>query len=207
MYLQEETANFPLFEIDVRAWYMVAVILGEVSLPSKEDINEQMIAAVKEGMQIHYVRSYIDRNYQNLCYEFECKVEEEMDNDHWTNNPDDPRMTHFTKEGIEFTMRRFAQEMKDANYPVQFGSLDGLNEKGKLLSQMVLVNDLQRTKIAKKTTWETFRDIDPTGFASIHTGTLAVPLKARWMDIDDADPNPHLTEEFVRQLDLQQGRE
>jgi hypothetical protein len=45
--------------------------------------------------------------------------------------------------------------------------------------------------------WRTFRDMDPLGFSSLITGTKAVPLPGRWMDLDEegripanvADPN------------------
>ena len=33
--------------------------------------------------------------------------------------------------------------------------------------------------------WRTFRDCDPSSFKSIFTGTGSVPLKGKWMDLDD----------------------
>lgn len=33
--------------------------------------------------------------------------------------------------------------------------------------------------------WRTFRDHDPSNFRSIFTGTKAVPLKGRWLELDN----------------------
>lgn len=200
MGIEEQTAQFPLLEIDIRAWYQVAVILGEITLPSKEEIDEIIRASVEEGMHLHSVREAIDDNYKKLCHEFYLRVEEEMDDWHWSYDLIDDRMVRYQKEAINYVMRRLAHETKDGNYPLQLGSLTELNEKGELLAKFIYEADAERAKI-KKTSWRTFRDIDPTGFFSIHTGTPAVPLKSRWLDIDDADPHPHLSEEQARKME------
>ena len=77
---------------------MVAVILGEVSLPSPQEAEDYMVSIIKEGMRIHYVRSYIDCNYKKLLCKFEGKIKEEMEGKHWSWDCTDARTVHFLKE-------------------------------------------------------------------------------------------------------------
>jgi hypothetical protein len=187
-YLSEQSEN-PLLEIDVRAWYYAAVIMGDVKLPSDAEMVEEIRSNFDRDMHVHFRRCNLDTAYsakiQNL---------EEEDEDHWIlgYDIDDPRYFAMNEEYITLLLKVLGDEMKLASYPTQIGSMDGLNEKGQLLLKMSLLDCFERQRI-RKTSWQTFRDIDPTGFKSLHTGTEAVPLKAHWLDIDDMDPHPHLS--------------
>lgn len=89
---------------------------------------------------------------------------------------------------VRLSINILADEMKIAKYPQSLKSSDKLNEDGELLVKMLFLSLIARTTMIKSD-WKTFRDLDPTEFKSIITGTPAVPLKKRWLDIDDTDPD------------------
>lgn len=183
MYLYEGCADYPLLEIDVRAWYFLAIIVGDIELPSKSEMIEINRAVVHKAMNLPFIRSQMDEGYYK-----QLSILEEEPTFSWLTDYNDPRVEAMVTDTVEFALEVFAEEIKLCKYPFELGSFDGLNEKGKLLLKMSRVADVERCKM-KSSAWRTFRDIDPSGFESLHTGTRAVPLKARWIDIDDKDPN------------------
>jgi hypothetical protein len=187
-YLYERQEN-PLIEIDVRAWYFAAVITGDITLPSDAKMVQEIRSNLDRAMNIPMRRWEIDPAYVSRIDSLE-----EEDEDHWFfgDDFDDPRYVASREEDVELFIKILADEMKIASYPTQLGSMDELNEKGQLLLKMSMLHVLERKRL-KKISWRTYRDIDPTGFKSLHTGTEAVPLKAHWLDIDDMDPHPHLS--------------
>jgi hypothetical protein len=87
-----------------------------------------------------------------------------------------------------FAIKQIALLMQEARYPLQLGSLDKLNEKGELLVKMSSTTNAERYAKGRSSK-STFRDVDPANFKSLHTGKQAAALKAKWMDIDDKDPD------------------
>lgn len=173
-----EDDHLPLLEIDVRAWYFVALLAGEVELPSYTEMENEFRTIVSEGMQDPLIRREIDVNYLDDTWDWPFDFDYDVGQ----------RILSMKDTANEFTIRVLAQEMKDGGYPLDLGSFSELNEKGKLLSQMQLASVRSRSHVPKGS-WQTFRDIDPAGFVSLHTGQPAVPLKAHWIDMDDAaDP-------------------
>jgi hypothetical protein len=187
-YLREQS-DHPLIEIDTRAWYFAAIIMGDVTLPSDAEMVKEIRSNLDRDMHIPFRRYEIDTAYHAKI----IRLNEE-NKDHWILGDDieDPQYVAAIKEHVGLFLKVLGDEMKLASYPTQIGSMEGLNEKGQLLLEMSILNNFERERL-KETSWRTFRDIDPNGFKSLHTGTEAAPLKAHWLDIDDMDLHPHIS--------------
>jgi hypothetical protein len=79
--------------------------------------------------------------------------------------------------------------MHEAKYPFQIGTREELNESGKLMYEFGCADESNRyshVPTNDETAWRTFRDDPRTErFFSLFTGTKAVPLHDRWMNIDN----------------------
>ena len=152
-------------------------------------MKNELRAVLREGMQIPFVRMEIDPTYHEAALDLEDENEE-----HWSHNIDDPRNHDMRMEADKFSIQQLGKEMKVGAYPFQLLSSndDELNEKGELLREMNINVGLERNRI-EKTSWRTFRDVDPSNFVSLHSGKASVPFKNRWIDLDDNDPHPHLS--------------
>ena len=179
MYLSQSAADNPLLEIDVRSWYFLHILLGLIDIPSKDEMIQENRHTVHQAMHIPSIRYYMDKEYNAAFGELAKNGKFS-----WLNDDLDCRSRQLTEDASRFALCVFAEEMKVANYPLQLGSIHRLNEKGEQILKMESVADLERCAI-EKSDWKTFRDIDPVGFKSIHTGTQAVPLMKKWIDIDD----------------------
>lgn len=176
----------PLLEIDVMAWLWLSYMTGEMPISSKEEMIEANNSELLESMQYIDTRVLIDEAY-----------EEAMDYipfDHWAYNLASDRYEEYIQESYSYQLRLIVRDMKDANYPISLGDMNGLNELGKELMRMgttdarthQLLQDCDED--AKK--WKTFRDSDPSPFRSILTGMGSVPLKGKWLEIDnEGNPN------------------
>jgi len=69
------------------------------------------------------------------------------------------------------------------------GTMDELNEKGENLVYMACHDASARFELEEcdevTEAWKTFRDQDPSPYSSLITGTKSVPLKGKWLEIDD----------------------
>ena len=91
---------------------------------------------------------------------------------------------------MSHTKRSLDRDMRDANYPVDYGSYDGLTSVGKKLVELGLQNIHVRHLLdpdSKDSDWKTFRDADPSPFVSIHTGQGSSSLPKRWLDLKQGD--------------------
>jgi len=182
MFLKEGNCAIPLFELDVRAWFFLNHIIGDFELPSAEELEQANLEIVKKGMDIPSIRFYMDFNYQ---YEWR-----KLGKKHWTNDCNNPKTIELDKDATRFLFKLLAQEQIDGAYPFTIGTGEKLNEKGELLLNLNHLSYNGRTASKNAhSDWKTFRDIDPAGFMSLHTGNKAVPLKSRWIDLDDHDPS------------------
>lgn len=182
MFLKEGCFSLPLFEIDVRAWFFLNHIIGGYELPSAEKLDRINLEVVKKGMDIPDIRYMMDYNYQ---HEFR-----KLGLEHWANDDNDSRIIKYSKEASRFLYKQLAQEQIDGAYPFTIGTSEALNEKGELLLEMDQMSYNGRTGLKNVNgDWKTFRDVDPAGFKSIHTGNEAVHLKSDWIDLDDHDPS------------------
>ncbi len=177
-YLCEGSAQSPLLEIDVRAWYFLALIMKEVELPSRAEMKELKRQVIHKAMQSPFIRYEMDAAY----YRAWTLHAEAIDNLA-------VNMDEMGEEALKLPMIELAEEMRDGSYICQLLGPDGeLNEKGRLLTYMSNMTDLERSR-QRNGTRNTFRDMDPSSFKSIHTGQQAVSLKSLWLDIDDEDPD------------------
>lgn len=99
-----------------------------------------------------------------------------------------------------YDLSLYAQAMRDGQYPLDIGSIDGLNEAGMAITRMDGLSTAHRRTLDKtnedEIMWRTFRDIkDSAAFKSIITGTAAVPLKKPWIEIDDVNDKDILVPE------------
>ena len=76
-YLNEREEN-PLIEIDVRAWYFDAVIMGDITLPSNAKMVQEICSILDRAMNIPVRRWKIDP-----AYVLRINSLEEEDEDHW----------------------------------------------------------------------------------------------------------------------------
>jgi hypothetical protein len=184
MFLTGTTDN-PLVCIDVNACLLLRFITGLNAIPTSEDMTRQNLNDALEGMQNIYVRYIMDSNY---CAAFEEKF----------NHNEKLRellMTCFNEQKSEhynLYFRMLARSMQEAKYPVSFGTFEELNE----VAKTVVSNDslVYNHRIVldpdneDENTWRTYRDYtDANKFRSIFTGTEALPLPGRWIDLDATD--------------------
>jgi hypothetical protein len=184
MFLTGATDN-PLVCIDVNACLLLRFITGLNSIPTSECMMKQNLDDALEGMQNIYVRYCMDSNY---CAAFDEKFK---------NNEDlsDLIMPYFKEQKAEhynLYFRMLARSMQEAKYPVSFGTFEELNEIAKtVISNDCLVynhREVLDPDNEGENTWRTYRDYtDADKFRSIFTGTEAIPLPGRWIDLDATD--------------------
>jgi len=187
MFSMESNSNMPLFEIDARAWLFLNHIIGDYKLPSVEEVARLQTVDVMEAMEIPFLRYSMDVNYQSEVADF---VDDH--DDHWIRNNNDPRQMRLEAESSCFRTRLLAHELQVGGYPFNIGTREKLNEKGERICMMATKSWYDRTTLdpdSEDSAWRTFRDADPSGYVSVHSGNVAVPLKKPWMDLDDNDPN------------------
>jgi len=184
MYIYE-TTSYPLLDIDVMAWLCLAYITGERPIPSREEMLEANKRELLESMQELSIRSAIDEEFKEAL--------DEIPEEHWSKDTSDDRYEEQENEYDSYQLRVLAGYMKDANYPMSLGDISGLNKMGTKLLKMMW-NDSKGRYIleycdeeTKK--WKTFRDSDSSPFRSLVTGVGSVPLKGKWLEIDD-EGNP-----------------
>lgn len=91
---------------------------------------------------------------------------------------------------IEVYFKFLARLMKDSNHPVDFGTFDELSDHAKTIIHYNNLSYSHREVLEEyeeEEPWRTFRDYDDgSEFKSLFTGKAAVPLKKKWLEIDDA---------------------
>lgn len=177
MFLLDRTEN-PILDLDIMAWLLLSHIMGDIPVPSQEQMKEFNLKMLLDAFNNPKYRS-CEENFRNRW--------RSVEKEHWSNDWSDERMRHMLNDYLEFDMRILARDSFDAKYPLQLGSSENLSEKGKALAQFNLFCHYHRYDLNKDDSWKTFRDSDPSSYYSIMTGTKAVPLKCRWLDIDGQD--------------------
>jgi Predicted flavoprotein involved in K+ transport len=184
MFIYEQT-SYPLLEIDVAAWLSLAYITGELPIPTEEEMVERNKRELLDSMHELSVRYEIDNNFSAAW----CA----LPSDHWSNDTSCSKYRSYLDEYNSYEIRILARDMKDAKYPLQLGDIHNLNTSGLKLLKMLCDDCIGRYTLSKcdgeTKKWKTFRDIDPTPFRSLVTDMASVPLKGKWLEIDD-DGNP-----------------
>ena len=85
------------------------------------------------------------------------------------------------------SLKGFGRDMIEGNYPISFGTIDKLNAIGKHFETMInkFMNDRWLLGDDGYNLWETYRDADPSHYSSYITGTKSIPLKGKWIELDD----------------------
>jgi len=190
MFISDCSTDYPLLEIDVIAWLCLAYITGERAIPTKTQMLEENARELLESMQNHEVRYYIDENFKEAV--------DLIPEDHWFHDATSEENVLFERESGSYVLRVLAGYMRDAKYPLNLGDMDGLNKTGVKLLHMMCNEDKERALLKNcdedTKQWKTFRDIDPSPFSSLVTGVGSVPLKGKWLEIDN-DGNPDLSKQ------------
>jgi thioredoxin reductase len=180
MYLHEH-GEYPLLDIDIGAWLCLAYITGEKEIPTKEQMLEVNRLDLLNSMHEMGIRYDIDENYMEAW--------DALPDDHWINDTLSSEYRAYYLEDSSYAVRIIARDMVDASYPLQFGNIDELNEAGEKLLYMMCRSSFGRFDLEKcdedTKRWKTFRDMDPSPYSSLITGTKSVPLKGKWLEIDD----------------------
>ncbi|GFH61763.1 hypothetical protein CTEN210_18239 [Chaetoceros tenuissimus] len=191
-FLHETSEEFPLLSIDINAWEILAYIMNEKTIPSKEDIWKQnelkMLGLMHEvtyrvDMDDNFIASYNSLPNSSSLYHANSK-----------------EYTQLMREYAVFETDSIIESMHAGNY-LGIGSLFGekgnLSSMGLQFSEMVvhslLFRPLLQYEKEEQKLWKTFRDYDSKFFKSYVTGMESVPLKGRWLDLDDKG-NPIPTE-------------
>ena len=178
MYLFEYS-DYPLMEIDVAAWLCSAHVCGDITIPSMKEMRKENRKQILEEMNGMY-RYYLDKNYSSACANFP--------EDHWYHDTCSEGYKTYLREWGSFVIKSLTRDQIDAGYPIKFGCKEKLNEIGERLLDNYVADSRSRYLLCEDdedSKWRTFRDVEPSRFTSLFTGTKAVPLKGRWLDIDD----------------------
>jgi Flavin-binding monooxygenase-like len=184
MYLRHNHSDYPLLGIDAMAFMLLNFVVGETPIPSKEQMNNANIQQALIEMQYPYARYYMDPAFKEAWSEVPGAWDDyETNSEHpyWVSEADYEK----------YDLLLMARTLRDAKYPVDLGDYQALNEKGQHLYNFQKWSGEHRSKLdpnnPEENYWRTFRDVDNSDkFFSIFTGTKAVPLKQRWMDIDES---------------------
>jgi hypothetical protein len=179
MYVLSEQSEFPILSSDTIAWFLASLCIGEFVLPpQREQRRLNMEQALYEMSKLPMYRFYMDSNFYNHVMSIRDDNPDEAHEKLWDRYENDVEC---------YALSTYAQMMRDSKYPLDLGTYDQLNNTGKDLIRMDRLSSEHRLNV-EKGTWRTFRDYNNAWeFRSIITGTVAVPLKKKWMDIDDAN--------------------
>mmetsp|Transcript_11840 Transcript_11840/g.33841 ORF Transcript_11840/g.33841 Transcript_11840/m.33841 type:complete len:685 (+) Transcript_11840:110-2164(+) len=179
MFLYEST-SYPLLEIDVAAWLCLAYVCGDAELPTADEMEKRNLQQSLDEMSVPYLRYYKDKNYYAAL--------NNLPKDHWWSKYTSSESKNYNKEYIRYQIQILARDMQSAGYRAGFGSYEKLSERGELMVDMTCEDSQGRYRLKSgepDSSWRTFRDCDPSPFKSIFTGTVSVPLKGKWMDLDN----------------------
>jgi hypothetical protein len=179
----------PLMEIDVVASLMLGYVTGEIRLPPQAEMERLNLEQVLAAMDVPYARYYIDDSYRLAV--------DGLGKEHWVNDSTTEGYRALETSAAEYYVRLVAHLKNIAGFPDDLGDFEKLNERGQALVEMDVQSGYDRYNLDPKNPeqnqWRTFRDVqDAEKNFSIHTGTRAVDLKARWLDLDDDDKEVHL---------------
>jgi len=172
MMFMRENGDSPLFELDVQACLLLAHLIGDLDMPSMDNMELWNTEVVINGMQQPSSRYEMDMNYASVW-------NEEI-------SGDDDRVDVLYHDSFRNIWRNIAQDIQDASFSVDIGTAEELNETGESILRMQHKDDSGRTDIhPKDSDWKTFRDNDPSSFVSLFTGQSAVPFQKHWIDMDE----------------------
>ena len=185
MFLRHNHNDYPLLVIDAMAWSFLHFFLGDTPIPSEEEMREANVQQALTEMHFPYTRYYMDPKFKEAWSQLPGAWDDYMTN---SEHP------YWVSEAAynRYDLLQMAQTLRDAMYPLDLGDINGLNDKGQKLFEFQRLSYKHRTdldfKNHEENQWKTFRDTDNADkFESLFTGIKAVPLKKRWIDINEAE--------------------
>ncbi len=193
MFFLGESTQYPLLEIDIGANMCMKRILGDEgfdTVPSKEEMKEKNKSYILELMHCVCNRYHHDANYKeavNKLYD----GDDALPKDHWIHDQLSDEYRQWCVESADYEMRILARDAADTKYPLNLGTMEKLNETGIELLHMTISDFYNHVNLRgssmEEREWKTFRDADPSPFKSLFTGTQAVPLEDKWLQIKDEE--------------------
>jgi hypothetical protein len=180
MHIMDISSEYPLLKLEADAWLCLAFCTGDMKLPPLEVIDQHISSQMLEEMNVAFLRWSVDPNYFKALFD--------LGDDHWADDPSDPRTIHLNTEYLAYYVGLIARDLRDANYPVDFGTYGQLTELGEKLVQLGLARvAAMHTDDDADADWKTFRDTDPEKFFSIYTGKKSAALPKPWLELTSED--------------------
>jgi thioredoxin reductase len=182
-------SDYDLLEIDVLARSCLLFITGERQVPTEEEMKQRERHDLIRKMNDFEERQEIDKIFKEAADAIAIPDNYGTAEDYYGSD----EFIALYPALYSLKIRMLARLMKDTKYPLQLGDIDHLNKVGMELMRMMgtdVANHYLLASCDEETKrWKTFRDGDPSPFRSLITGMGSVPLKGKWMEIDD-DGNP-----------------
>jgi len=171
MFINEsEDTDYDLLQIDVNAWLVLRYLTGELEIPKEKDMIKENTKQLKEEMNIPWLRQGMDRAYLAEL--------EDLDDGHWSENPDDERCLRMEQQVNEFKAKILARDAKAAKYPLDLRKADKFKQ---FLDLMVAANRVR--SMMNKDSNETYRDVHHPAFKSLYTNTPSCALPDHWIKL------------------------
>lgn len=174
-----ERFDQPLLDLDIQTWLLLALITGDIPTPSAEEMKLFEFRELLGQMDDPYARQRVEDNYS--------KRWGSISDDHWSYEMSDERTKQVLMKYFDLQISLLARDMVEAKYPLQIGTLEKLNEKGKAIVAFSVSTVYDRYGLDRGTpdvSLRTFRDANASNYYSIITGTIAAPLKSPWLDLN-----------------------
>jgi hypothetical protein len=200
MFMYEDT-DYPLLEIDLKAHMFLNFIMEpQKYLPSQTEMLLNNSRSFVDSFDYYAVRYETDPNYRAACKQIPSNT--------WYHNQLSRQCRALERETAIYDFLVLARDMAESNYPLQIGKCTSeicddydrkvpkltnisdyeLNETGNLMLDMSVASSYTRYEGYKfpkyERSWRTFRDA-PVRSQSIYTGTAAVPLAGKWLELND----------------------
>jgi len=125
MFYISHSSAMPLFETDVYAWMSLSYIMGDIEIPTEEEMRRQNDADVLDLMEVIEIRYLMDHNYAAVN-----DALNEEGKEHWSWDITDPRTLQSYMEQDKYHIKIMARDMRDSKYPLDIGTYEKLNKKG-----------------------------------------------------------------------------
>eukprot|EP00543_Licmophora_paradoxa_P004314 CAMPEP_0202455926 /NCGR_PEP_ID=MMETSP1360-20130828/13329_1 /ASSEMBLY_ACC=CAM_ASM_000848 /TAXON_ID=515479 /ORGANISM="Licmophora paradoxa, Strain CCMP2313" /LENGTH=285 /DNA_ID=CAMNT_0049075619 /DNA_START=1 /DNA_END=858 /DNA_ORIENTATION=- len=201
IFLRHNHNDYPILGVDAYAHLVVRYLIGEIPIPTSEEMTSANQKQALYEMQFPYARYYMDSNYRHawdnttLVIPVSAVDSDCIDHDNDTAEIGEERALKSSEiwealkgEYEKYDFRIIAHIMQQANYPLSIGTYEALNETGETLYDYGYQTYYDRAHVnPDDSSWRTFRDTQKAHkYRSLYTGTPAVCLPKRWIDINES---------------------
>merc|ERR1712151_993562 len=167
MFMTFEFEN-PLLGIDVSSWLLMRFVVGLKDIPSEEEMLKHEQVAALHALNNPGYRCLIDKKYIEAIEE------------NWEKLPERPESKHEWLDEVEIDyeetmeIRMLTRYIQEAEYPVNFGSVDELNETANAYMAFDRMTRDHRSQLTEEDAenGRTYRDYSDGGdLVSIFTGS------------------------------------